>query len=29
MSKEPVTVNGLKKLSEELIFLKEKKTRNS
>ena len=25
MSKEPVTVNGLKKLSEELIFLKEKK----
>ena len=25
MSKEPVTVNGLKKLSEDLIFLKEKK----
>ena len=25
MSNEPVTVNGLKKLSEELIFLKEKK----
>ena len=25
MSKEPVTVNGLKKLSEELILLKEKK----
>ncbi len=25
MSKEPVTVNGLKKLSEELIILKEKK----
>ena len=25
MNKEPITLNGLKKLKEELIFLKEKK----
>ena len=25
MEKEPITVNGLKNLKEELIFLKEKK----
>ena len=25
MEKEPITVNGLSKLKEELIFLKEKK----
>ena len=30
MDKEPITLNGLNKLKEELIFLKEKKkTRNS
>ena len=28
MDKEPITLNGLNKLKEELIFLKEKKTRN-
>jgi len=26
MDKEPITVSGLEKLKEELIFLKEKKT---
>tara|TARA_B100001059_G_C17640114_1_gene478927 strand:+ start:32 stop:193 length:162 start_codon:yes stop_codon:yes gene_type:complete len=25
MDKEPITLNGLKKLKEELVFLKEKK----
>ena len=25
MQKEPITVNGLKKLKEELVYLKEKK----
>ena len=25
MDKEPITINGLKKIKEELIFLKEKK----
>ena len=29
MNKEPITLNGLNKLKDELVFLKEKKTRNS
>ena len=30
MEKEPITINGLEKLKDELIYLKEKKkTRNS
>ena len=26
MDKEPITLNGIEKLKEELVFLKEKKT---